>query len=61
MRMKKEIYYDLINLANWKYEDRSRKAHQIDLLIEVLTDIRDILAADMKTSIAISKAMSKKR
>ena len=28
--------------------------------IEVLVDIRDILAADMKTSIAISEAMSKK-
>lgn len=43
MRTKKEIHYDLINTANWKDEDRSRKAHQLDLLIEVLTDIRDIL------------------
>jgi len=43
MRDKKAIRYDLINPDNWSDNDRSRKALQTDLLIEVLIDIRDIL------------------
>jgi hypothetical protein len=43
MRQKQAICYDLINTAHWDDPDKSRKAHQLDLLIEVLCDIRDIL------------------
>lgn len=60
MRSKDQILTDLWDIDKWKDEDRSRKAHQTEILIEVLIDIRDILVADMKTSLAISKAMSEK-
>jgi hypothetical protein len=43
MRTKDEIIQLITNDAHWTDQDRSRKAHQMDFLIEVLIDIRDIL------------------
>lgn len=42
MRTKEEINSYLINKDAWNDNDVSRKAHQLDILIEVLVDIRDL-------------------
>ena len=43
MRDKIEILGELYNDLSWSDFDKSRKAHQVDLLTEVLIDIRDTL------------------
>lgn len=60
MRTKKDILDDVRGDIN--DDDHKTDAHLWVQYryIEVLIDIRDILAADMKTSIEISKAMAKR-
>jgi len=43
MRPKDDILYDSRNTDNWKDPDESRKAFYMQLMIEVLIDIRDLL------------------
>lgn len=45
MRHKNEILYGCKNTDNWRDPDQSRKAHQLDIMIEVLIDIRDQIDA----------------
>lgn len=47
MRTKDDLHEDLYNNVNWKDQDRSRKAHELAILIEVLIDIRDILRSEI--------------
>jgi len=60
MREKGEILSKVLsNIDKAPVETRPMLYHEY-IVVEVLVDIRDILAADMKTSLEISKAMSKK-
>ena len=43
MRDWQTIHNNLVDSSNWGDADRSRKAHQMGILIEVLVDIRDVL------------------
>lgn len=60
MRDKQDILNDVhTNILKAPLEGQPMLLHEL-YFIEVVIDIRDILAADMKTALAISKAMSKK-
>ena len=61
MRTKDEILEDRRQNIAHTTTPGNFSNYQGELLLEVLIDIRDILAADMETSMAISKAIGKRK